>query len=235
MSASQHFAALPGSSDPRAYGPFIIEQSQVDCAKARACQGKNIWGEDWGTSSYRERRLWEYTHPELERPPISGDFPVDEVEGYWNRADDGRYSEAEFEDMYVSEDGYWGQTISGDDVIYNDIYNRGPAIYPNASGQIRNLTSYKYLSGDDYYEDSMPYRIVLLLPEFLCFQDGLTIRVEYNKFVRYDDGGELIEFFHPGYREIVNPDLIIKHNLNYTLGIVDGKLSVIWNEEGFII
>jgi len=235
VDSSKHFASLPGSSDPRAYGPFIIEQSQVDCAKARACQGKNIWGEDWGTSSYRERRLWEYAHPELERPPISGDFPADEAEGYWNRSDDGRYSEAEFEDMYVSEEGYWGQTLSGDHVIYNDIYDRGPAIFSGISGQIGDLTSYKYLSGDDYYEDNTPYRIVLLLPEFLCFQDGLTIWVEYNKLIEYRDNEEFIEFFHPGYREIVNPELIMKHNLDYTIKIIDGKLSIAWNEEGFII
>jgi len=233
--SSQHFSVSPGSLDPRSYGPFITEKSQVDCAKARACQGKNIWGEDWDTSSYRERRLWEYAHPELERPPISGNFPADEAEGYWNRMDDGRYSEAEFEDMYVSEDGYWGQIISGDHVIYNGIYDRGSAIYPNASGQIGYLTSYKYLSGDDYYEDNTPYRIILLLPEFLCFQDGLTIWVEYNKFVKYNDDEKFVEFFHPGYREIVNPELIIKHNIDYTFAIVDGKLSVIWNKEEFII
>jgi len=245
------YRIFPETYDPRAYGPFIVGISQVDCAKARSCQGKNIWGEDWGTSEFLERRLWESEHPESERPTTSGDYDADENEGYWNRIDDGRYTVGAFEDFYVSEAGFWGQDCISGHVIYtdsdSDTIDRGVGIGDATfdisgvyiSGEcypISLLTSYKYLSGDDYYDEE-PKRIVLLLPEFLCFQDGLTVWVEYNKFVRYiDHRGAIVEYFHPRYREIINPRLLARQNKDYMLVSPDGvRLYFAWIVEALNI
>ena len=228
---SNHISSVDplNAEDATAFGPFIISKSQVDCRKARSCQGKNIWGENWGSSQYRERRIWEKDHPEMQRPPYDHLYVANETNGYWNRSDDGRYSEEEFLNMYVSEDGHWGQNLSVGDVIYTKIaggdINRGASI-----GQIKDLVSEKFLSGDDYYGDSVPYRIYLLLPEFLCFQIGLTVWVEYNKFVKYIENGKNVEFFHPSYREIVNPEYLTKDKINYNLTNNDGKIQFEWDD-----
>ena len=221
---STRCGTLAVSGSGNTYGPFVLQRSQIDAQKVRAAQGKNIWGNDWSASAIRERQIWEFENPELRRPPTSGDYGVDEIAGLWNRADDGRFSESEFDNFYISQAGSWGQYLSGEVVWYETAngakYERGPGISGTAAAvqQIGTIQSQKYLGGDEYTAADVPYTITVLLPEFLCHQDGFTLWVEYTKYLSYFDvDGTFFESVSPGYKEIVNPSLLMREDSEYNL------------------
>lgn len=132
---------------------FQLDDEDVffDSQEGRAAVGQNIWAEQWGSnpgtatgSSFpypTTHGQWEDEHGELERPPITNDYPVHEPSGWWNGYDfDDAYPSIVaavgtvptfMNPMFVARNGFWGQElISG-----SDIRGGSPTI---PSGQVLN-------------------------------------------------------------------------------------------------
>jgi len=213
-------------------GPFIIQRSQVDCAAARAALGENIWGEVFGTTGNEDHLLWEMANQNLLRPPWStSSEEMGVTSGTLSRIEDGRYTRDEFLEFYVDADGYWGQELSGSNVFYTDNTSAQHILGMALTGEltatpktIGELISDKYLDDDDGYHANIAYTVTLLLPEFLVHQTGQTFWTQYNKFVRYTLSGEVIQEYVPNYREIINPILLMRNEVDYT--ILGGEIHV---------
>jgi len=229
-------AAAAAAGPGNAFGPFVIQASQVDLAKARAALGENIWGEIYGASDNEEHLFWERMNKELLRPPwnLVNDIP-NAPSGTLSRVDDGRYSRSEFLDFFLDIDGFWGQEVSGTPptLLYTDNLGEEHTLGDALTGEmdttaktIGQLQSEKYLDGDELYPADVAYQVTLLLPEFLVHQDGQTFWVQYNKYVRYVLSGVVQEEFKPNHVEVVNPTLLMKQDLDYSINFSSNTVLV---------